>query len=86
MYVQHLGSAVERPQIELKGFDRVHLEPGEEKDVTFELKPHDLAYWNNASQSWRIEKESVRVLAGGSSDNLPVQATLQIETDGEYKP
>jgi beta-glucosidase len=86
MYVQHLGSAVERPQMELKGFERVHVEPGAEKKVVFELKPHDLAYWDAASHAWRIEKEQVRVLAGGSSDRLPVQAILQIEAAGEYKP
>jgi beta-glucosidase len=86
LYVQHLGSAVERPQIELKGFERVHIEPGAERNVVFELKPHDLAYWDAARHVWRIEKEQVRVLAGGSSDKLPVQATLQIEAAGEYKP
>jgi beta-glucosidase len=86
MYVQHLGSAVERPQLELKGFERVHIEPGAKKDVVLELKPRDLAYWDAARHTWRIEKEPVRVLAGGSSDKLPVQATVQIETAGEYKP
>jgi beta-glucosidase len=86
MYVQHLGSSVERPQIELKGFERVHIEPGAEKNVVFELRPHDLAYWDAARHAWRIEKEQVRVLAGGSSDKLPVQATLQVESAGEYKP
>jgi beta-glucosidase len=86
MYVQHLGSSVERPQIELKGFERVRIEPGEEKNAVFELKPHDLAYWDQAHHAWHIEKEQVRVLAGGSSEKLPVQATLQVETAGEYKP
>lgn len=86
MYVQHLGSAVERPQMELKGFERIHIEPGAEKNVVFELKPHDLAYWDTARQVWRIEKEPIRILAGGSSAELPVHATLQVETSGEYKP
>ena len=86
MYVQHLGSAVERPQLELKGFERVHVEPGAEKNVVLELNPRDLAYWDSTLHAWRVEKESVRILAGGSSATLPVQATLQIETVGEYKP
>jgi len=86
MYVQHLGSAVERPQLELKGFERVPIGPGEEKDVVLELKPRDLAYWDTERHAWRVEKEPVRILAGGSSDKLPVQATLQIETASEYKP
>jgi beta-glucosidase len=86
MYVQHLGSAVERPQLELKGFERVHIEPGAEKSVVLELNPRDLAYWDSAHHAWRVEKEQIRILAGGSSDNLPVQANLQIETSGEFKP
>lgn len=86
MYVQHLGSAVERPRLELKGFQRVRIEPGAVKAVTLELKPRDLAYWDSGAHLWRVEKEQIRVLAGGSSDKLPVQATLQVETSGEFKP
>jgi beta-glucosidase len=86
MYVQHLGSKVERPLIELKGFQRVRIEPGKTQDVTLTLKARDLAYWDASAHVWRVEKEQVRVLAGGSSDNVPVQATLEIENTGEYKP
>jgi beta-glucosidase len=75
MYVQHLGSAVERPQLELKGFERVHIEPGAEKNVVLELNSRDLAYWDSARHAWRVEKELVRILA-----------TLQIENASEYKP
>jgi beta-glucosidase len=85
-YVQHLGSAVERPQLELRGFQRVHLEAGAEKEVVLELKAHDLAYWDTEHHVWRVEKEGIRVLAGGTSDKLPVQATLQISSSVEYKP
>jgi beta-glucosidase len=86
MYVQHMGSKVERPLLELKGFKRVHVGAGAIETVTLELKPRDLAYWDAAAHEWRVEKEQVRVLAGGSSANLPVQATLDIDTAGEYKP
>jgi hypothetical protein len=33
-----------------------------------------------------VEKEQVRVLAGGSSDKLPVQAAFEVVTGGEFKP
>jgi hypothetical protein len=33
-----------------------------------------------------VEKEQVRVLAGGSSDKLPVQGTFDVETSAEFKP
>jgi beta-glucosidase len=85
MYVQHLGSSVDRPKLELKGFKRVRIEPNEDKEVTLDLKPRDLAYWDVVRHAWRVEKEQVRVLAGGSSDNLPVQATLDV-TSAEFKP
>ena len=86
LYVQHLGSAVGRPNLELKGFKRVRIEAGAEMKVKLEVKPRDLAYWDAAGHQWRVEKEEVRLLAGGSSDNLPVQATVQIEASQEFKP
>ena len=86
MYVQHLGSIVDRPKLELKGFRRVRIAPGAETDVTLDLKPRDLAYWDAVRHAWRVEKEQVRVLAGGSSDGLPVQATLAVENSAEFKP
>jgi beta-glucosidase len=100
MYVQHLGShpndkdpslgtpgsAVTRPQIELKGFKRVRIEPGAEKDVTMELKARDLAYWDTPGHVWRVEKENVRILAGGSSDKLLVQTVVDVTGTKDYKP
>ena len=86
MYVRHLGSAVTRPQKELKGFKRVHLEAGAEQDVTMELKARDLAYWDAPNHMWRVEKEQIRVLAGGSSDNLPVHANVDVTESREFKP
>jgi beta-glucosidase len=86
MYVQHLGSKVERPRLELKGFKRVRIEAGAEREVALDLKPRDLAYWDATRHAWRVEKEPVRVLAGGASDRLPVQAVVNVETGGEFKP
>ena len=86
MYVQHLGSAVARPQIELKGFKRVRIEPGAEKDVAMELKARDLAYWETSAHAWRVEKEKVRILAGGSSDKLPVQTTVDVTGTKDFRP
>ena len=86
MYVQHLGSAVPRPQLELKGFKRVRIEAGAEQEVTLQLRARDLAYWDAASHAWLVEKEQVRVLAGGASDNLPVSFVVEVTSTKEYKP
>jgi beta-glucosidase len=86
IYVQHLGSQVERPRLELKGFKRVRIEAGAEQSVTLDVKPRDLAYWDAVRHVWKVEKEQVRVLAGGSSDKLPVQANFEVEGSQEFKP
>lgn len=86
LYVQHLGSSVDRPQLELKGFKRVRIAAGAEQNVTLDLKPRDLAFWDVASHAWKVEKEQIRVLAGGSSDKLPVQATMEVVSAGAFRP
>jgi beta-glucosidase len=86
MYVQHLGSAVTRPQLELKGFKRVRIESGAEQNVSLELKARDLAYWDTSNHAWRVEKEKVRVLAGGASDSLPVNAIVEVTNAMDFKP
>ncbi|HTJ31212.1 MAG TPA: glycoside hydrolase family 3 C-terminal domain-containing protein [Acidobacteriaceae bacterium] len=85
LYVQHLGSKVSRPQLALKGFQRVHLEPGGSTVVKLAVRGKDLAYWNTAKHQWQVEKEKIRLLAGGSSDHLPVTAKVQVKTAYSFK-
>ena len=86
LYVQHQGSAVDRPQLELKAFKRVPIEAGKAAEVKLTLKARDLAYWDSIRHAWRVEKEPVKLLAGGSSDNLPVSAVVNIGNTVEFKP
>ncbi len=86
LYVQHLGSSVTRPLLELKGFKRVHVEPGWVEDTKFVIRARDLAYWDAARHAWRVEKDTVRLLAGGSSDALPVSAEVIVRGPAEFKP
>jgi beta-glucosidase len=86
MYVKHTGSTVTRPKLELKGFKRVRIEGGAERDVTMTLSARDLAYWDAASHTWRVEKEAIRVLAGPSSDKLPVQRDVEVTEAKAFKP
>ena len=86
LYVQHLASKVERPQLELKGFRRIHIEPGLTAEAKLVIKARDLAYWDTEHHIWKVEKEKVRLLAGGSSDQLPVTAEIMIDKPFAYKP
>jgi beta-glucosidase len=78
MYVSHEGSAVERPMEALKGFARVSLKAGETKTVTLPLAAKDLAYWDEKTKAFVVEKDRVMVKVGGSSDDLPVQTAVEV--------
>jgi beta-glucosidase len=79
LYVQQLKSAVARPDLELEGFQRVHLKPGETKTVDIPLKAAQLAYWNVKSQTFEVEREPVRVLVGDASDHILLGAQLNVQ-------
>lgn len=46
LYTHQMAGSEARPVRELKGFQRIHLKPGEKRTVTFHLTTHDLAFWN----------------------------------------
>jgi beta-glucosidase len=78
MYVQHVGSAVERPIKELRGFKRVTLKPGEIQTVQIPLKGADLAYWDMTKQSWTVEKDKVKIMVGASSADIRLDQTIDV--------
>lgn len=81
VYVKAPGTEVVRPKLELKGFIKVSLAPGEEKQVTIPL--FDLDYWNTDLSSWELEGGIYEVFVGNSSENLPLK--LQLKVTGTVK-
>ena len=73
-YVQLGGQ--ENPWGVLRGFEDVHLEPGETKTVTFELTRRDISNWNTTSQNWEIWGKQKFVFVGSSSEKIRLNATL----------
>ena len=69
LYVRDDEASVTRPVIELKGFERVTLKPGERRTVRFTLKPRDLAIWN-ADMKREVEPGTFTVSAGPDSATL----------------
>jgi beta-glucosidase len=63
---QRHGSAA-RPVRELKGFQRVALQPGESRTVRFALGPGELRHWNAATRDWLIDAAAFDVWIGGDS-------------------
>ena len=56
LYVEPHRSSVIRPLRELKAFKKIELQPGETKNVAFELSKRDFAHWDVSSHDWKVEK------------------------------
>jgi beta-glucosidase len=69
LYIRDDVSSVTRPLLELKGFRRVTLEPGEQRSLTFDIKPSDLWFYN-ADMKRVVEPGSFTIFAGPNSVDL----------------
>ncbi|SHE80301.1 glycoside hydrolase family 3 N-terminal domain-containing protein [Chryseobacterium takakiae] len=78
LYVKDLIASVSRPIIELKGFQKVHLKPGESKQVTIEVPVKDLRFLDQ-NMKWKVEKGTYRIFIGNSSKNLPLKQNVEVE-------
>ena len=78
IYARHEGSKVERPRLQLVGFQRVTLQPNETRTVEIPVQASRLAYWNARAKALEVESEKVSLLAGDSSANPPLKATVDI--------
>lgn len=78
LYLNDEVSSVATPPIRLKGFQRIELEPGESREVTFRLTRQDLSI-HDRRMRFRVEPGRFNVYVGGSSDNLPLKGSFDIQ-------
>ena len=85
LYIGKEGSQdkVFRASHELKGFDKVLLEPNESRKVTFEVSQRDFAYYNTAEEAWCVESGKYKIEIGASSRDIRLCTSLDIEGDGK---
>jgi beta-glucosidase len=69
LYIRDRVSSVTRPVKELKGFERITLQPGEKRTVSFEIGPDHLAFWN-IDMKFVVEPGEFDILVGPSSAEL----------------
>ena len=69
-YVSVSNSQIDRPNKELKKFDKVFLEPGETKKVQFELSERDLSFWSIETQTWQVEPAEYIFEVGASANDI----------------
>ncbi|QKS72645.1 glycoside hydrolase family 3 C-terminal domain-containing protein [Paenalkalicoccus suaedae] len=78
LYVRVTASSVVRPDKELKGFDKVALEPGESKRVTFTLDKRSFAYYSTVLGDWHVESGEFDILIGKSSAEIVQEGTVHV--------
>ncbi|MDR1570146.1 MAG: glycoside hydrolase family 3 C-terminal domain-containing protein [Oscillospiraceae bacterium] len=76
------GGAVSRPAQELKGFEKLSLEPGETKTCLFELDSRAFSYWDERVSRWVVESGEYVIQLGASSADIRQSISIMIEGDG----
>ena len=79
LYIHDVKSTLHRPYKELKGFTKVYLKAGENKDVTISIDNEALSFYNDKVGRWTSEPGEFTALVGNSSDALPLKATFTLQ-------
>jgi beta-glucosidase len=74
LYLHDKKASVDRPTKELKGFDKVFLQPGETQQITIELSKRDLSFWDVKTNDWLAESGEFEVQLGTSLDNIRLKS------------
>lgn len=83
VYVAKPESKIFRAPKELKGFVKIHLDPGEEKKVSVELDDRAFAFWNTATEDWCVESGEYKILVGASSRDIRLEAVAKMKSEDD---
>lgn len=85
LYVAKPESRTIRPVKELRGFEKIELEPGEEKTVTFTLAKRAFAYYRTDISDWYVESGDYTIMAAKSSRDIACTATVNVTSTTQIK-
>lgn len=83
VYVAKPESKIFRAPKELKGFVKIHLDPGEEKKVSVELDDRAFTFWNTATEDWCVESGEYKILVGASSRDIRLEAVAKMKSEDD---
>lgn len=78
VYVSFPDSKVIRPIKTLKGFQRANIKKGKTERIEIPVKLKDLCYWDEVAKQMVLEKGTITVLVGNSSDNIRLKRNVEI--------
>ena len=77
LYIDDVISSVVTPITELKGFEKISLDPGEQKTVSFQLTPYDLSLLNMAMERV-VEPGTFEVMIGSSCEDIRLKGSFEV--------
>jgi beta-glucosidase len=78
LYIRDILASVARPVMELRGFTRIHIAPGEAREVAFLLGPEHLRMLDG-DMRWVVEPGAFRVMVGASSKDIRLRGSLTVQ-------
>jgi beta-glucosidase len=78
LYVKDVASSVERPEKELKGFQKVFLQPGESKDIIITLTVDAFRFFDDKNMEWVLEPGKFQIMAGSSSRDIRLTKEIEL--------
>ncbi len=79
LYVSKPKSAVERPEKELKAFQKVFLQPSKAETVTLRVPVKSLAYYDETKGGWTVEPGTYNLLLASSSQDIKGEASVEVK-------
>lgn len=80
VYVSQKEPIIFKPEKELKGFEKIELEPGEEQEVVIKLDRSSFEYYNVKEKKWSVENGKYYILVGKSSRNIVLKEEIKIKS------
>lgn len=84
MYLHEKYAPVSLPVRQLRGLERVTLDPGESKAVTFAIRPEDLMFLDR-DMRWRVAPGAVEVMIGSAADHIVLHDSLEVKPDDRLR-
>lgn len=81
IYISQNAPVIFKPKKELKAFEKIELNPGEEKKVNINLKRDSFEYYNVKTNKWSVENGIYKVLIGKSIDDIVLEKEIKVESE-----
>lgn len=79
LYLRDVAASVPRPLKQLAGFERIHIKPGESRNVELEISASEMAFWDIKQKKFVVEPGTFEVQIGGSSDDIRLQGSFHVK-------